>query len=285
MVHSGLWASYRGRSGVDIKRWSLSTIRSSPWLLVALSCGLLLTAPSLAGPDLLPDITAAIDAGQFADSEARIAAALADPQTSSGQREALLFQRERMRRILLDFTLSEDDLKTRVREQIPDLSDTEFGAWNNAGLFERQVIDGRTLYFQRAPSNLYRLSTQARDRRKVPKPIVDGPMEAANAHHVEVRDAALSEQRSNVAPRRLRVTQSLTVNAGAVPDGKTIRAWIPYPRAIRGQQEDLRFVASEPAQHTVAPESTLQRTVFLEKRAKSGSPTRSSLPYGYLIPK
>jgi hypothetical protein len=28
------------------------------------------------------------------------------------------------------------------------------------------------------------------------------------------------------------VTYSLTVNADAVPDGETLRAWLPFPRAI-----------------------------------------------------
>jgi hypothetical protein len=37
------------------------------------------------------------------------------------------------------------------------------------------------------------------------------------------RRATFAEHRSNVAPRHLRVTQSLTVNADAVPAGKTIR--------------------------------------------------------------
>ena len=37
-----------------------------------------------------------------------------------------------------------------------------------------------------------------------------------------------------------------------------------------GQQEDIRFIASEPAQHTIAPESTLQRTVYLEQRGQCG---------------
>ena len=229
--------------------------------------------------DLVADVTARIDAGQFADTESAIVKSLADTKLPSDTRAALEFQRERMRRILLDFTLTEDALKARVRQQIPDLTDAEFAEWNADGLFEHQVIDGRTLYFQRSPSNLYRLSAHARERRKVQKPLVDGPMESANAHHVEVRDAALKEQRSSVAPRRLRVTQSLTVNADAVPAGKTIRAWIPYPRALPAQQEDIRFIGSEPAAHMIAPESTLQRTVFLEKAAKTGSPTKFSITY------
>ncbi len=63
-----------------------------------------------------------------------------------------------MRRILLDFSLTAEDALKRLRRQIPDLSSTEFAAWDAAGLLEHQVIDGRTLYFNRAPSNLFRLS-------------------------------------------------------------------------------------------------------------------------------
>jgi transglutaminase-like putative cysteine protease len=184
-----------------------------------------------------------------------------------------------MRRILLDFTLGVDDVKTRLREQIPDLTDAEFARWDAHGLLERQLIDGRVLYFKRSPSNLFRLSAEARARRAQPKPFIDGSMESANAHHREVRDAALAQHASSVAPRRLRVTQSLTVNADAVPAGETVRAWIPYPRALPGQQEDIRFVESVPARHVIAPESTLQRTVHLEKTAQVGQPTAFSVTY------
>ena len=57
------------------------------------------------------------------------------------------------------------------------------------------------------------------------------------------------------------------------------RAWIPYPRAIAGQQEDIRFVSSEPKAHRLAPESTMQRTAFVEKAAKAGQPTKFSVTY------
>jgi hypothetical protein len=235
-------------------------------------------ADAAAEPDLAT-VVAQIDSGQFAAAESAITKVLADTHLSASARGDLEFQRERMRRILLDFTLSEDQVKTKLREQIPDLNDVEFAEWNAAGLFEHQVIDGRVLYFQRAPSNLFRLSAHARERRKVQKPLVDGPMETANAHHVEVRDAAVAQHRSSVAPRHLRVTQTLTVHADAVPAGKTIRAWIPYPRALPGQQEDLKFIASDPPAHTIAPESTMQRTVFVEKAAKAAAATKFSITY------
>jgi len=242
-------------------------------LLAKGACG---EHPSPAG--WLPPV-AAIDAGHFKDAEACIAEELSTPGTTPAQRTALAFQRERMRRILIDFTLDADAVKVRLRKQIPDLTDAEFARWDSAGLLEKQVIDGRTLYFKRAPGNLFRLSAEARARRKEQVPLDDGPNEVLNDHHRAVRAAAIESHGSSVLPRREEVTQILTVDANAVPAGETIRAWIPYPRAIEGQQEDIRLIASEPARADIAPASTLQRTAYLEKKAVAGKPTEFSITY------
>lgn len=241
----------------------------------------------------LQSVAGLIDAGHFTEAESVITRSLASPGTPVEAKSALQFQRERMRRILLDFTVDEAQAKARIRKQIPDLSDEEFARWDKAGLLEHQVIDGRKLYFSRAPSNLFRLSDEARVRRQEQTAFADGPMEAANAHHRAVRDAALAQhamtgqamagQAADTGSRRIRVTQSLTVNTDAVPAGETVRAWIPYPRAIPGQQEDIRFVESVPAAHQTAPESTLQRTVYLEKPASAGVPTQFSITYELTI--
>jgi transglutaminase-like putative cysteine protease len=219
-----------------------------------------------------------VDSGQFKAAEARIAQALAQP--SNKDQDALGFERERMRRILLDFSLTAEDVQTRLRRQIPDLSSTEFAAWDAAGLLERMDIDGRRLYFNRSPSNLFRLSPAAVARRSSTTPAwTDGPNETANAHHREVRDQALDKGKRSVAPRRVQVTYSLIVNADAVPHGETVRAWIPFPRAIPGQQENVKLLQSTPAKNFIAPESTLQRTVYLESPAEARKPTRFSITY------
>jgi transglutaminase-like putative cysteine protease len=238
-------------------------------------------APEQPSPGQVSDM---VEAGDFKAAEAAIAVALGQPGLSSDEQRAYAFQRERMRRILLDFTLDQDEVEARVRKQIPDLTDAEFAKWNAAGLFEHQVIDGRTLYFNRSPSNLFRLSEEAVARRD-PKlsPISDGPMESLNARQRAIRDAALAGHRSSVLPLRLRMTQKLTVDADAVPAGETVRAWIPYPQALPGHQEDIRFVASVPAAHEIAAESAPQRTVYLEKPAKAGVETEFSVTYELTI--
>jgi transglutaminase-like putative cysteine protease len=235
--------------------------------------------PGLASGPEVSRVAASIDSGQFEAAEDMISLALDEPAAEAGAREALLFQRERMRRILIDFSLDADDVKARLRRQIPDLTDEEFARWDAHGLFERQVIDGRLLYFNRSPSNLFRLSTEALVRRSVQSPLKDGPMEALNAYHRDVRRAALKQETPSVLPQRVRVTQSLTVDADAVPAGETVRAWIPLPRILPGHQEDLRVLASEPARREVAPESVAQRTVYFEKTAEAGQPTGFSVSY------
>ena len=134
-----------------------------------------------------------------------------------------------------------------------------------------------------AVSNLFRLSAEATALRATPPRYVDGPMETPNEHHRAVRKAALSSGDTGVMPQRVRVTQTLTVDADAVPAGEMVRAWIPFPRAIPGHQEDIRLIASEPATHVVAPEATAQRTVYLEQAASAGQPTRFSITYELAI--
>nr|WP_241093616.1 transglutaminase domain-containing protein [Xanthomonas sp.] len=237
--------------------------------------------PAGAGePPPLPQVIADIDAGRFGQAERRIAAALANASTTAQQRGEYAFQRERMRRIRLDFGLDEAAAKRRLRQWIPDLREAEFAAWDAAGLLERMDIDGERRYFNRAPSNLLRLSAEAAARRApdVPPPR-DGPYERLHPHHREVLAAAASSGASSVAPRRLRVTQSLTVKADAVPAGETVRAWIPYPRDIAGQQQDIRLLGSVPAGVRVAPQDALQRTAYLERIAQAGTPTEFSVSY------
>ncbi|GGK07745.1 cysteine protease [Luteimonas terricola] len=225
-----------------------------------------------------------VDAGDFKGAEAAIAAALGDASLTPDQRTALEFQRERMRRILMDFRLDAAGARERLRRDIPDMSDADFARWDAAGLVEARVIDGERRWFSRGPSNLYRLSEEARERRTTPLKFYDSPLEVAvHPHHVQVREAALASGERAVAPQRVRVTQSLTVKPDAVPAGETVRAWLPFPRAIPGQQEDIGLQATVPARHELAPESALQRTVYMEAPAVAGQPTEFSVSYALTV--
>ena len=225
-----------------------------------------------------------ITAGQFHAADAHIDAALKQPGLSSEAQRAFEFQRERMQRMRLDFSLTASQVKEKVRKQIPNLGDAEFAEWDAHGLFEHMAIDGQQMYFTRAPSNLFHLSAAATARQKGGTAYVtSGLPQEVNDNYIDfdrkVIAHAKATGKTGVLPQRVRVTQTLTVDADAVPAGKTVRAWIPYPRADADQQENIQFISSQPAAHQIAPESALQRTVYLEQAAQAGKPTVFKITY------
>ncbi|MFZ0498602.1 MAG: transglutaminase domain-containing protein [Steroidobacteraceae bacterium] len=237
-----------------------------------------------AGNGELPTIVGLVTAGQFREASARIDAALKQSGLPAATLQALEFQRARMQRMRADFNLTADEVEARVRQQIPDLTEAEFEGWDAHGLFEHMDIDGNRMYFDRSPSNLFHLSAEARGRSRVQMPFADSGLstqftEQITSYDGKVIQRARTAGRSSVLPQRVRVTQSVTVDADAVPAGKTLRAWIPYPRYIRGQQEDIRLVASHPSGHRLAPRSALQRTIYLEETARARQPTVFSVTY------
>jgi hypothetical protein len=97
--------------------------RSAAWLrplllAVALSLGSPMHVLAAASPE---DVVRQVDAGRFREAEAAIAGALADPALEPQARRALEFERERMRRIRLDFSLDREAVLAQLRRHIPDL--------------------------------------------------------------------------------------------------------------------------------------------------------------------
>ena len=252
--------------------------RLAAWLCLG-GWPMVLLAPGLAmSGDPLAAIVADIDRGRFHEADQAIDRALQAGGVADAR--ALQFQRERMRRIRLDFGLDGATVRQRIRAQVPDLREDEFQRWDAAGLIERLDIDGEPRYFNRSVSNLFRLSPEAAARRAAPvRPFVQGPYETLHRHHRDGVQVSKATGATSVLPRRVRITHRITVKPDAVPAGETVRAWIPYPRAIAGQQEAIALVESRPARPQVAPERALQRTAYLEQSAIAGQPTTFSLTY------
>ena len=126
---------------------------------------LCLVSATAGAVDTPGQLAARVDRGDFAGAQAQIDAALQQPALDASQRDAYLFQRERMRRMRLDFSLDREHAMAAVRRIIPDLREDEFRAWDEAGLIEHLDIDGQRRWFNRAPSNLFRVSAAAAARR------------------------------------------------------------------------------------------------------------------------
>ena len=161
--------------------------------------------------------------------------------------------------------------RRRLRELIPDMTEQEFAGWKASNQLEHMVIDGVPYYFNRSVSNLFRVSPEATARRAKPATRNDGPMESANA--VPRRGAGAGpgdrQDQRGAAPRARHAVDHRQCRCGAGGrDGTRLDSVPARDRRPAGRHRaDLERAR---AKHAIAPESTLQRTVYLEQPAVAG---------------
>ncbi|MGL6289534.1 MAG: transglutaminase-like domain-containing protein [Silanimonas sp.] len=189
---------------------------------------------------------------------------------------------ELARRIALDFPYDDAAIRRLLDARLRDITDADIERWAASGALEWTRIDGERRWFHRAVGNLLRLAPDAAARAKTPPSSADGPLYALHPLHTEWLVQAgetASERVVSVDPQHFEVTHTVTVAADAVPAGETIRAWIPFPRAIEGVQDDVVLVDSTPGAAEIAPNGALQRSAYVEATAVAGEPTRFSITY------
>ena len=93
--------------------------------------------------------------------------------------------------------------------------------------------------------------------------------------------AVKKENKAIVAPKRMRVTYTLTVDTNAVPAGKLVRCWLPYPRTDQARQRDVKFISASEPDYVLSPQECRHSTLYMEKRAVQGEPTVFSETFEY----
>ncbi len=219
--------------------------------------------------------------GRLSDAEN----VLADERKAAdaSRRQAAEDAGEIIRRLRRDYSLELPALVDRLRKAIPDVTEADIRRWEAAGEVQHRLLDGRTWYFIREPSNIFRFCEEARRRRDAhaaSQPAA-GPSKSDRAeqdmvrHIRKVLDEADAAGKPEVLPIRHRIRYKLTVAAnrpGAKP-GSLVRCWLPFPQEYR-QQQQVRLIRTSPANPRIAANavdgpSTMpmaQRTLYLEQR-------------------
>lgn len=245
----------------------------------------------LVGRDLPEELIALERAGDITAAEAWIDARIRD---GADPGDPLVIERERLRRLRRDYRQTPDQLLARLQQDIPDLAMADIDRWREAGLIQWVEIDGDLLYFRKEPSNLYRLSEEARRLRdEAAERAATGPEGDPNTRqtdsfdlHEEVeRFLALAKGtgKTNVGEIRIHCTHTVTVDPGAVPEGETIRCWIPYPQEYE-RQRNVELIATNPPGGVLAPNGHPMRTVYMEMPAPAETESAVfSVEYAYSI--
>jgi hypothetical protein len=176
-------------------------------------------------------------------------------------------------RIKRDFRLTEADVKSRLAKYYPELNPSQMAEWENKLRLEMRLIDGEKRYFSQAVSNLFRMDDVAKARKQEVDGCQADSLKLFCLKHTEkiISETAVSGKPEN--PVSMKLTYTIEVKPNAVPDGETIRCWMPFPRVGNARQKNIKLLKSDPEMAVVAPESDFQRAVYMEKKAVKDQPT------------
>lgn len=247
------------------------------WPAYPLLC-LLLALPAQAAT--VDEITRLVSDGHWHQAEQEISGELAHAKPDYQTRQDLLFQRDRMTRIRLDFNKTHDQVLQQVRATVPSVTDEQFAAWEKSGAIESMEVDGTRWYFHSAAANLFRVNPEARELKQKLHPD-SAPKALYRPEDLEHVIATYDKTGKNYnSPHRFRITYTLTVHPDAVPAGETVRAWLPYPHE-GNRQHDIHLISTEPARRIVADPSDPLSCVYLEKPAVKGAAARFQVVFDY----
>ena len=231
-------------------------------------------------------INQAILNGEFTKATKLMNQYLSDGAISGEDRQKYAFEVERLRRVRADFTKSPEEVLEYIKKYYPEVTDEDIQRWDDEKSLEYKIIDGEKLYFTRAARNLFRIDAEMKKVWTAHHPDSEitsgsGAKLDLDAHNAQIIKMANTSSEMFVEPRRLHITQSLEVLPDAVPAGEMVRCWIPYPRFIEKRQIDIDLKKTLPVKHQLAKSDALQRTIYMEKPAVAGEPTKFLIEYEF----
>ncbi|MFA5816960.1 MAG: transglutaminase-like domain-containing protein [Bacteroidales bacterium] len=188
------------------------------------------------------------------------------------QKNWLTIRQAMMDRTRLDFSKSEEQIKTQLSKYYPALPDNLINSWESSGHLEMRRIDGVKKYFKYAVSNLFRLDSDAAKIRQNQTGISVDPLDSIRIENTSViiKDG---KPGTPVESRLITIEYSITVDADAVPAGEEVFCWMPFPRESGPRQKNVILISSNPDKAVRSTPDCLHSSLYAIKKAVAGIPT------------
>lgn len=180
-----------------------------------------------------------IENGNFKRANQLISAAEKVDSLSESDRYLINFEKDKMQRILGDFSLTEPEVLEYVKKYIPNADAAMIEGWVASKVLEAKNIDGVRRFFRKGPSNLFLVDPAC----AAAKEAVDGPETGTTGEFLKgylpkvISDAAFQQvwskdvrTSSYVDPVDMTIHVRMRVMPDAVPAGEVVRMWLPYPK-------------------------------------------------------
>ena len=182
-------------------------------------------------------------------------------------RDAMIAQREIMRRIPAEYTWSKADAIAEMQRRVKDFTPEEFEMLDRENRMDWRFVEGERRYQNRFASTLIATHADLARRQIDPPAQPDSEKERCRRLHEK-----MAEQGSASARITLKASVGMSDEAFAAAlakakaegrDAVHVRAWLPLPAACLSQSDiELEEFTEEPT--VIAPENAPQRTVCWE---------------------
>lgn len=184
-------------------------------------------------------------------------------------------------RIPLDFSVTGEKVASQLEARIGKYTSEDQKKWEESGWLEWRLINGEKKYFNRAASNLGRIISFNLHREERDSLLANLPEIKFRKKHTESIIGASEPNALPVVPVEMEINYTITVAADAVPDGETVRCWLPWPKEIHPRQENIKLISTSQEEYIIAPDSAIHRSVYMEAKAVKGLPVVFSISYSY----
>ncbi len=228
------------------------------------------------------EIQAEIEKGNFLRASHLIDSVVALKTITPKEQQLLLFTKDSMRRVSLDFNKSEEDITLWIKDHHGfEPTKSQLDKWEKEKVLEYRIINQEKRYFRNAAPNLFRLSQSAREMSNAPKPKSDTPKDSLLIEAFKNKISTDKKWRSTLEPQTMKVLYTLTVKPDVVSAGETVRAWLPYPRQDIARQTNVIFISASQSDYILSNDATAHSSIYMEKEAEAGKPTVFTVEYKF----
>lgn len=246
--------------------------------MLLLSCG---GASSYKMPDRLT-IEKTIEKGEFSEASKMIGLYLASDTISPTERYQMTFLLDWMKRVRRDFSQHDTSVISYIKRHYPEVTPDEIAAWEKSNALENMTIDGQKFYFNSAGRNLFRIDSDAAQHFQHPNAGQSDSLDRFLEWHVpKIVNMAKSRNTVYTSPVTMRVKYTLSVNPNEVPEGETVRVWMPYPRTDAKSHTNIKLHSTSQPLYIIAPDTYAHKSIYMEGTAKKDEPTVFSYEFSY----
>jgi hypothetical protein len=184
-------------------------------------------------------------------------------------------------RISHEFSLNEEQVTDKLLKNMGTFSKNEKDSWEAKGWLECRLTDGKKMYFRRAASNLILLRKFHEQKDLWLKETAENPEMIFRLKHTEEAYKLSDKKHDPVLPVNFGITYTITVKPDAVPDGETIRCWMPYPKANQIRQGNIELLGTSSREYIISPDTAIHSTIYMETKAQKGVPAVFRISYRY----